>query len=334
MPIPKYGVVKGRVVAARREDDEDSPHYQVHVVADEVDFRLAVNVKSQSMPSELLFLVDHNFDHPILDRLSALPGGFVPLASQPGGMALDFIRGNLFDRSAMRPLPHHLPGPANDLNDQVQHYVSRAITGSGAEIYAFGSRWGPEPTRDKIFRFQPGDGVHDIHMNQGNDARFERDDGVWQDGAIVFHFGDTDQWVAIFLAFQSQAWHTDDTTGHAISEPGPTPGPEEPDDQVRIVAALVNPAGREEGRETVTLLNATAAKVDLQGWRIADAQKRKHPLRGSIEPGEALTVRLAPPIALSNSGGIITLLDAQGLKVHGVSYTKQQAAREGRTIVF
>jgi uncharacterized protein YukJ len=334
MPIPHYGVTRGRAVAARREDDEDSPHYQVHVIGDDVDFRLAVNVKSQAMPSELLFLVDANFRHPVLDGLSTLSDGFTPIESRPGGIALDFIRGNLFDRTAMQALPHNLPGPANDLNDQVQHYVARAIAGADAEVYVFGSRWGPEPTRDKIFRFRPGNGVHDIHMNQGNHARFKRDDGVWQDGAIIFHFEDTDQWVAIFLAFQSQAWHTDDTTGHAISDPGPTPGPEEPDGKLRIVAALVNPAGREEGRETVTLLNATATEVDLRGWRIADAQKRKHALQGTIAPGEALTVRLAPPVALSNAGGIITLLDDSGLKVHGVSYTKQQAAREGRTIVF
>ena len=33
--------------------------------------------------------------------------------------------------------------------------------------------------------------------------------------------------------------------------------------------------------------------------------------------------RLASP---PHQGGIITLLDPQGLKIHGVSYTKQQAA--------
>jgi hypothetical protein len=37
---------------------------------------------------------------------------------------------------------------------------------------------------------------------------------------------------------------------------------------------------------------------------------------------------------LGNSGGIITLLNAEGLKVHGVAYTKEDARREGWTIVF
>jgi hypothetical protein len=39
-------------------------------------------------------------------------------------------------------------------------------------------------------------------------------------------------------------------------------------------------------------------------------------------------------MTLGNHGGTITLLDAAGLKVSGVSYTEQQARREGWTIVF
>jgi hypothetical protein len=68
--------------------------------------------------------------------------------------------------------------------------------------------------------------------------------------------------VAIFLAFQSQAWPTNDQTGHAI--PTPQPGqPGAPDHTVRIVAALVNPVGPAPEAETVTLLNVTPEAVDL-----------------------------------------------------------------------
>ena len=41
-----------------------------------------------------------------------------------------------------------------------------------------------------------------------------------------------------------------------------------------------------------------------------------------------------PPLALSNKGGVITLLDEKGLKVDGVSYTKEQAKDPGWTVVF
>jgi uncharacterized protein DUF2278 len=148
----------------------------------------------------------------------------------------------------------------------------------------------------------------------------------------------TDQWVGVFLAFQSQAWHTDDRTGHRLEEPGPGPGPQpsptEPDFRVLIVGALVNPIGPAPERETVTLLNATPQAIDLADWKIVDQQKQKQTLAGSIGAGETRQIVLAPPVALGNKGGIITLLDDHDLKVHGVSYTKADADREGWTVVF
>ncbi|MGW4961592.1 DUF2278 family protein [Nonomuraea sp. NPDC004186] len=58
---------------------------------------------------------------------------------------------------------------------------------------------------------------------QGNSGRFRSDDRVWQDGGLLLHFPGASRCIAVFLACQSQAWHTDDRTGHA-SRPRP-PGP-------------------------------------------------------------------------------------------------------------
>jgi uncharacterized protein YukJ len=339
MALQRYGVLIGRVADARREDDEDSPHFQVRVRAAGVDYRIAVNVKSKASPSELLFLVDEAFQHVVTARLAALEEGFTALPGQPGGAAFDYIRANLFDRREMRALPHNLPGPDNDLSDRLAHFIDRARSEPDARIFALGERWGPESgNRDKIFQFQPGNGIHDIHMNQGNVPPFVGDDGVWQDGGLLLHFPATQQWVGIFLAFQSQAWHTDDETGHRIEEPEPgpgsTPGPLEPDFRVRVIAALVNPIGPAPERETVTLLNTTPAPVGLGGWQLADQQKRKQPLTGTLAAGEVRRIAVAAPVQLGNKGGIITLLDDRGLKVHGVSYTKADADREGWTVVF
>ncbi len=239
----------------------------------------------------------------------------------------------------MRLLPSSLPGPDNDLSDRLAHYIERAKAETDAVIHAFGERWGPEQGKpDQVFRFQPGNGVHDIHMNQGNDAGHRGEDGVWQDGGLILRFPSTDQWVAIFLAFQSQAWHTDDVTGHTL--PGPTPGPgpaphpSEPDFRVRIVAALVNPIGPAPEAETVTLLNATPDAIDLSGWALIDRAERKQTLEGTIAAGATLVVPILPPLALGNKGGAITLVDGSGLKVDGVAYTAEAAAAEGWTIVF
>ncbi|MDF2740689.1 MAG: hypothetical protein K0S88_2057 [Actinomycetia bacterium] len=66
-----------------------------------------------------------------------------------------------------------------------------------------------------------------------------------------------------------------------------------------------------------------------------DREKRRLILdAGTLPAGDALRIRLGPPVALGNSGGLITLLNPDGLKVDGVAYTKTQAATEGRSLIF
>ena len=344
MPLRSYGVLKGKAIEVRVGAGQ-SPHYQVRIVDDLTDYRIAVNVKSQLPPSDVEFILIEHFEHPITPIVERLPRGFTALDRKPGSGALDFIRGNLFDRTNMRPLPFSVPGFDNDLNDKLDRVMQRAVADENALVYAFGERWGPEPgTKDKYFGFLPGNGIHDIHMNQGNSARFVGDDGVYQDGGALVHFPDQHEWTAVFLKFQSQSWHTDDRTGHRIGAPAPPlpPGPAEPpgpptstepDGLVRIVAALVNPTESPEV-EVVTLLNTAPHDVNLAGWALLDTQKKRLPLSDVLGAGGTRAVRVQQPLALSNKGGVITLVDENGLKVHGVSYTKEQARHPGWTIVF
>ena len=111
------------------------------------------------------------------------------------------------------------------------------------------------------------------------------------------------------------------------------PTADHPDGLIRIVAALVNDIHSPE-RETVTLLNTSNKGINLDGWAIADKVKNKMILDGIIGPGAAKTIEIKAQVTLSNQGGIITLLDDQGLKVYGVSYTKSQARHPGWTLTF
>ena len=337
MPLKGYGVLRGKAIERRREGSSDTPHFQIRVVdGDGVDFRIAVNVKSQSAPSDLLYLLEDDFRHPITAGLEAFAPGWHDLPRAPGDVNLDYVRGNLFDPALMRALPPDAAGPDNDLADVLDAHITRAIGDPSADLYAFGQRWGPEDgIPDKVFGFEPGDGVHDIHMNQGNDPTFVRDDGVWQDGGLLVHFPAVSRWIGIFLAFQSQAWHTDDVTGHAIEGPLPPPPPAGEATAMRILAAMVNPVGPAPEHESVLLMNASPSAVDLTGWRIADRLKRTCPVPAqSLGAGAVLEVAVTEPAQLSNQGGLITLLDAGGLKVAGVSYTADQARQEGWTLTF
>ncbi|MBV8694590.1 MAG: YukJ family protein [Chloroflexi bacterium] len=215
MPINNYSVLKYRAT-----DHFFGPsanyHYQILALADQVQYRIAVDVQSQEYPSELLYFVDTNYQNPITDGLAQLAWGVTPIESVPGGIALDYLRGNLFDVTQMKPLPADAPSH-NDLDDLIDSYVQQAIGDQSAVLYAFGQMWGPEENKpDQYFNFLPGRGIHDIHMNQGNTSHWYRDDGPWQDGALLIHFESQNVWVALFLAFQSQCFQTDDA-GHCLN---------------------------------------------------------------------------------------------------------------------
>jgi hypothetical protein len=149
----------------------------------------------------------------------------------------------------------------------------------------------------------------------------------------------------LFLAFQSQALHTDDATGHALPGArrfedvvrGGVPEQHEFNDGiVRIVGALVNPFGHDPGMESVTLLNLSPETIDLTGWQIANRNDDRFTIAGVIVgAGETARIILPADVApLGNKGSEISLLDRQTARVHGVAYTREQASSEGWTLSF
>ena len=225
MSLKHYGVLKASPVDRRLGTGENS-HYQILVVDDNDRYRLAVNVKSKQAPSELMYLIVETLPASHHRAPGSLGAGMAcPGPSKPaGGVALDYIRANPFLFDDMTPLPFAIPGPDNDLNEKIDCIVQRAMAAEDSWLYAFGEPWS-DNKRDKIFGFSPGRGVHDIHMNQGNGrAASSMMTGSGKMSGWMSWFPSQQQWVAIFLRFQSQAIHTDDRTGHAIiSEPSGPP---------------------------------------------------------------------------------------------------------------
>lgn len=214
MPLTKYGLLKGYAVEIRL-GSESAPHFLVHVTDTRESWRIAINVRSQTKPSDVLYHVNEDLWHPMCHTVRQLPFGFTTKKQLPA-IGLDYLRSGLFQVRDMRPLPCCLPGENNDLNELIEKYLRDAVGNRKVEIYAFGVRWPKTAGRDPDFGFRPAQGVHDIHMNQGNSSRWRSDDGIRQDGALFIHFLEADRWVALFLAFQSQSFTTDDKTGHAL----------------------------------------------------------------------------------------------------------------------
>ena|SRR5882672_577901 len=210
MALKKYGVLKGTVVGHLRDADDD--HYQVLVRAGNTMHRIAVNVMSSApnAPSTLLFLARSKLADAYVRKLQALKPGFTKLPSKAGGLAMDYVRASSLKRESMKEVPPDAPGVDNDLKDKVEDAIVKAMDQVGSVIYAFGQRWGPEKNkRDQYFKFLPGNGIHDIHMNQGNSGKYKKDNGVYQDGGLVIERPGP-KLAAFFFAFQSQTFETDD----------------------------------------------------------------------------------------------------------------------------
>jgi len=348
MVVESYGVWRAKPVRYTFEDrheDSKSPHLSLFFDDDKgKEGRAAINIKSGNRnESRLAYWTVSDFTHGVTEKLARLNNGFHLLAGTSeqslDGLALDYIRSNLFNRINGRILPHDIDGADNDILDQLKPVVDKAISAE-ATVYIYGSE------------FSRGKGIHNVHMNQGNSGRWADDNGVFQDGGLIFEF--EDHWEAVFIGFASQAVHTRDgpaRAGHPLPDQNfktwadflaperPTVEKEENDIQdspVFIAEALVNPPGPDQQPgtppETITLKNRTQHEIDLSGWKIRIKTGDTQILASGNRIEADGTIPIPTTVPLSNRGGVITLLNAEGFRVHGVSYTQAQA--NGAVVVF
>ena len=206
-----YGVLKCKIVETTKIKGE-TPHFNIHVIADGVHFRVAVNLKSEIPPNELLYFIDYDFQKQITAKLSDIPQGFYAIGPNvKEEYGLDYICGDLLDIKNMQPLSDALPGPDNDLNEKIRDITHRALENQEAVLYVFGKRWGPMEDEDKYFHFTPSNGIHFVHMNLDMVERKEDPHSGWQDGGLLINFLPENKWTAIFLAFQTRWYGNKDT---------------------------------------------------------------------------------------------------------------------------
>lgn len=236
--IKNYGVLRG-TVTDYLPYSEGADHFQIKIEADDI-YRIAVDVFSQFSGSTVnfssrgnltldtdrfvMFYKTDSFSHPILEKLELIHIGFTPLASLDRSLHLDYLRTQplLFPIDQMRVvMPKDNSGNQENLNSDIEPLVSQAKNNPNLEVFAFGSGWddnapGGHPDKHHYFDPNPSKGIHDIHMNQGDEGKEAHFNKPFQDGALFFHFKEENQWSALFFKFQVQAIQTDDHTGNPI----------------------------------------------------------------------------------------------------------------------
>jgi uncharacterized protein YukJ len=334
-----YNCLRGKVHAYARAAPASNPHLWVILEAEGRLWFATINVRSdKDQPGDpagksfLYYLIDGDFRHPILPSILARPHGLSPVGRDYRSGAIDFQRGNLFDPTAMRVLPMETAG-----DDNLAHRLSAILEVArigGSEVFFYGnafSKDNPHQT-DAVFGYTPDTpfGIDNVHMTQGDPQSINahvRENGIWHDGACFIWDEAAKRMTAAFLSFQSQAWHTN-SNGDLLY--GAT-GCEAPqyDFSSGVPVALSIPKRAAEltslhrapdGTGTLILTNMTTASLDLTGWSVLSQAEQAIPTPAMpLASSQPLTMPIAAGV-LDDGGGILTLINAAGLRVDGVAY--------------
>jgi uncharacterized protein YukJ len=205
-----YGYVKAKVISPptlkathRPHETQYHLHFGMRVDGDQWD--VAVNVGTNDADDQLKYKLLFDFDHAIVGSLKAADAGSHDLTGQSALPALDFMRSDILDSTGAWRDSDVMDGTdAPNPAASIKKLISRAQS-QGLDVYVFGRF------------YTEGDGIHDIHMNQGSTGSFIHRPGndsndhndVWQDGALLVDPGQG-QWIAFFSAFDQQHVPTDD----------------------------------------------------------------------------------------------------------------------------
>lgn len=330
MSLKNYHLLVGKPTECKLAHDA-AAHIEVLLDVSGQPFRTAINVKSNAVPHTLIYRYLHSFSHPITKKLNSLQDGLYDLKSGPySDLALDYVRDGMVNRSDFRLLTYRPEKPKNNFLFQL---IKNAINAGTSRFFLFGASWGPEEEPDKYFCFRPGRGIHDIHMNQGSRGDFKKYNGTHQDGALFIQDQDG-SWSAVFLAFTSQSWQTDDA-GNSITPCLISLPQRQSYIPLRIIAALVNPYDAKEGKETVSIINLSDHPFSLNGWTLQDSAGRAECLSGyDIGAGDVARVRLTGRTMRLKNNSKIKLISPDKTNVHEVIYQEEDVPEEGWSVLF
>ncbi len=240
MPLDKYGVLKGTKFKYYRDEPDNFGkfyHGNVEILANGINYRCAIDVDSQSTQIQWRII---NLSATDLAMIASKPDGWTHLNSNESSGAIDYIRWRpmwvtiripiLFYYNWIIKIPPWLY-PTKLKQFERSEIRSNApfkiIVLEQSSFWKIGSNIDAIEQLESVLVqgnkllilgqfFNTGNGVHDIHQNQGDpiNGGHSADNAIWQDGATIVQKADG-SYVGFFNKFATQSFKTDDF-GHPI----------------------------------------------------------------------------------------------------------------------
>ena len=201
--LPDYGVVVGQYVNYTTNQGQWL-HVDLNINANRIVYQAAVDVNEPN--GQFQYQVFNNLDISLFAPIMALNDGWHHLASNSASGAIDYARSPILQR----PLGClALLWTIWNAIFKTQYQTWTNVTGNAAGNALVAMVAGSQ----KVFAFgapyTSGNGVHDVHCNQGDPpGQFRPLDGIWQDGCVFAIKGDGT--LSAYLGkFSTQSLNTD-----------------------------------------------------------------------------------------------------------------------------
>jgi uncharacterized protein YukJ len=205
-----YGYVKTKITSEPKlkpshHGHETQYHLHCNLSVGGATWDTAINVGTNDADDLLKYKLAFDFRHPIIQALAAAEAGSHDLTDADKPPALDFLRSDLLANTGKWRDSDVMDGSdAVEPASSLKRLLSRAHQ-NNLDVYIFGRF------------YSQGDGLHDVHLNQGSTKSFIHRPGddsndhndIWQDGAVLVDIGEP-EWAAYFSAFNQQMVPTDD----------------------------------------------------------------------------------------------------------------------------
>lgn len=210
--LQNYGVLKAQVQVDKGEFTSwktGMSHYNlITILDDQEQYQVNIDIQSTESPNVSVVKID-NYSNAIVSQFDAIQNGFTALQSQPGTLALDYQRENLFDISLLENAGYT---SAEDISSLLDGYLQ-----DQEHVIVFGTMYSDQDSDKSSYghrRYQsnnslPSQGVHNAHMNQGSEGSHSNDNGIYQDGAVFVKSAANGSYTAFFFCFAQQCFNTD-----------------------------------------------------------------------------------------------------------------------------